>query len=82
MTFRELRRELEKESPKPIRWMNSGIVELAYLEPNGAVSISNVVSGKQYFLPRRITELNVEFIKEDALIPLGSLIPKSMRGVK
>jgi hypothetical protein len=79
MTFRKLRRELTKENPKVIRWIASGIVELARLEPNGAVSISNSISGKQYFLPKKMTEFNIEFIPKDALVALGDLIPKSMR---
>jgi len=78
MTYIEIRKALVKENPKPIRWDNSGIVELATLEPNGAISIFNAISGKRYIMPRR-DEIKFSFIDKESFIALGDLFPKYLK---
>ena len=80
MTFKQLRHQLAFEGKDlPVRWTKSGIVELAHLNVSGSISIFNAISRKRYTLPKRGDELYLEVITDDSLIPLGALLPKSMR---
>lgn len=74
MTFTQLRKYLHHH-PGFIRWTNSGIVEYAEVEENGAIRVTNVISKKSYILPKRTDKLHVEIYKE-SVIALGSLMPK------
>lgn len=78
MTFSKLRRELtDAGRPLAVKWTQSDIVEVASLESNGAVRITNVITKNSYILPRRV-EVHVEILT-DGLVSLGQLFPKSMK---
>lgn len=74
MTFKALRKALHHATP--IRWTRSGIVERAAKEPNGAVRITNFITGRSYVLPHSYAEVNVEVIGYSETVRLGSLLPK------
>jgi hypothetical protein len=76
MTFRQLRRYLTAQGPQAVRWLRSGIVEVAEVTPNGAVRITNVVSGRAYTLPRCYSDVQIALVPRTSLVPLGALLPK------
>lgn len=79
MTFKELQKSLAK-GPRAIRWTNSRIVEIASLQSNGAVRISNFVSGKSYILPRKHSEWMLNLVPEGTtMVTLGDLMPKERK---
>jgi hypothetical protein len=78
MTFKELR-HLLIWGPQTIRWNKSGIVELAQLQRNGAIVITNVISRKSYHIPKRYNELNITIVPPHEMVALGDLLPKNMR---
>lgn len=79
MTFKQLRNKIANNGPQAIRWLNSSIIELATIEPNGAVRITNAISKKSYILPTHYVDLKIEIIQMNEVITLGDLMPKSMR---
>ena len=81
MTYKQLREKLVKMGKKGfVRWTNSQIVEFAQVTDTGAVKITNVISRKSYFIPRKMNELNITILKtEVGFIKMGDLLPKSMR---
>lgn len=80
MTFKSLRKLLNKCENKMafIEWKNSGIVEAAQLTPNGAIKIINIISQKEYCIPRGYNDINVKVVT-DGLISIGKLVPKELR---
>ncbi len=78
MTFKKLRWRLCR-GDQLVRWSPSGIIELASLTPNGAVAITNIVTGYCYILPRKYRTVNVDIVKLEAgsKVFLGSLLPKT-----
>ena len=80
LTYKYLRNYTHNHGGKQIiEWTKSKIVEIATVEKNGAIRITNVVSGKSYTLPRKYQELEIRLVKKDELVSLGQLLPKSLR---
>lgn len=76
MTFKTLRRILDSSENKMqfIEWRNSGIIEAAQLAPNGAIEVVNLISRKRYFIPRRMSNLNIKIVR--GMIQVKKLLPK------
>lgn len=77
MTFKALRRYLHDNGASMVRWTRSGTVEMANIEANGAVRITNAVTKKSYILPKR-DDHHLE-IFTSSHVRLGDQLPKGMR---
>ena len=78
MTRNELK-ELLKSGKKVVRWVKSGVVEVAFLTGTNNIIIQNAITKKAYCLPKRYNEVNIEIVPMDSHIALGSLLPKELR---
>lgn len=75
---REQLKQILKDGRKVIRWVKSGVVEVAFMNRQNEVMVQNVLTGYKYNIPKRYNELNIEIVT-DSHITLGSLVPKNMR---
>jgi len=78
MTFNQLKESL-KNGPRAVQWTKSQIVEIASLEKNGAVRITNIISDKSYILPRKNSEWILNLIPEGDWIKIGNLSPRDKK---
>lgn len=77
MTRKELKERL-KTGRKAIKWISSGIIEIAWLE-GADIYIGNAITEKIYRLPNKYKDINIEILDSGSMVMLGDLIPKSLR---
>lgn len=65
-----------KENSQIIQWLNSGIIEVAELQPNGAIVIKNLTTEKKYSIPRNYVDLNIRIVNPNEMVSLGAFLPK------
>jgi hypothetical protein len=76
MTFKQLRNALIKDGPFYIKWNRSGIIEYAEAEANGAVRVTNLISGRSFILPRKYAQFDITIVDWASFIRMGSLLEK------
>lgn len=79
MTFKTLRHILDHIQTKKafIQWKNSGIFEIVELLPTGAIKVINVITQKEYLIPRRYSNLNIRIVRGNRTVSINQLMPKS-----